>query len=240
MNLITQYKSSPKTADSSDVTLPDKLNEFYGRFDRDNKTTPTSLTCEDSSTPSLVITEHDVRRSFNRLNERKAAGPGKIRPRLLKVCSSQLAPVFTSIFNWSLEICRVPLNYKLSTIIPVPKKSSPVVLNDFRPVALTSVIMKCFEYIFLKFVNTLLPSDIDIFQFAYTENRSVEDAISINVHEILEHLETNKSYARILFIDYSSAFNTIIPQKLYSKLINDLNFPIDIGNWILDFLLKRP
>ena len=43
-----------------------------------------------------------------------------------------------------------------------------------------------------------------------------------------------------MFIDYSSAFNTIIPQKLYNKLVFKLNFPIQISNWILDFLLDRP
>ena len=84
-----------------------------------------------------------------------------------------------------------------------------------------------------------LPPDFDEYQFAYTKNRSVEDAISINVHEILNHLETSQSYARVLFIDYSSAFNTIIPQKLFDKLIV-LKFPIDTCNWILDFLLNRP
>ena len=68
----------------------------------------------------------------------------------------------------------------------------------------------------------------------------VTTAISINIHEILAHLETKKSYCRILFIDYSSAFNTIIPQKLYNKLVNDLHFPVDIANWIMDFMLQRP
>ena len=88
-------------------------------------------------------------------------------------------------------------------------------------------------------IQSFLPPGFDKFQFAYTKNRSVEDAISINVHEILKHLEKSQSYARVLFIDYSSAFNTIIPQKLFDKLIV-LNFPIDTCNWILDFLLNRP
>ena len=62
----------------------------------------------------------------------------------------------------------------------------------------------------------------------------------ITLHEVLSHLEKPNSYVRILFIDYSSAFNTIIPQKLYDKLYYDLKFPIHLCNWILDFLLDRP
>ena len=100
--------------------------------------------------------------------------------------------------------------------------------------------MKCFEKLVLKFIATLLPPEFDSFQFAYREKRSTDDAIAINVHEILNHAEQRNSYSRVLFIDYSSAFNTIIPCKLYDKLLTQLNFPLSICNWILNFLLNRP
>ena len=58
-------------------------------------------------------------------------------------------------------------------------------------------------------------------------------------HELLQHLDTPRSYARVLFVDYSSAFNTIVPQKLFNKLIG-MNVNISLCHWILDFLLKRP
>ena len=133
----------------------------------------------------------------------------------------------------------MPDTFKKSTIIPVPKKASPESFNDYRPVALTSVIMKCFEAIFKVFIQSLLPSDFDPYQFAYRKNRSVEDAVSLNIHEILCHLEKPNSYVRVLFLDYSSAFNNIIPKSLVEKLLA-LDFPIDICNWILDFLVNRP
>ena len=40
-------------------------------------------------------------------------------------------------------------------------------------------------------------------------------------------------------MDYSSAFNTIIPSKLYDKLVQ-LGFQECLCRWILDFLLNRP
>ena len=240
MSEITQYKGARRQADLDDNTLPDRLNSFYARFDRDNKTTPEPITVNEDSAPPFTITEHDVRRSFKTLKVNKAAGPDDIKPKLLRLCSDQLANVFTYIFNWSLETAIVPSCFKKSTIIPVPKKNSPECLNDFRPVALTSVVMKCFEKIVLKFINSLLPSNLDTYQFAYRPKRSIDDAISINTHEILNHLENKNTYARVLFIDYSSAFNTIIPCKLYSKLVNDLKFPLFLCNWLLNFLLERP
>ena len=100
--------------------------------------------------------------------------------------------------------------------------------------------MKCFEKMVLKFINSLLPNVFDSHQFAYRPKRNIDDAISMNVQEILQHCEKKNAYARVLFIDYSSAFNTIIPCKLYSKLMNDLHFPVTLCNCVLDFLLDRP
>ncbi|XP_076613066.1 trace amine-associated receptor 1-like [Chaetodon auriga] len=51
--------------------------------------------------------------------------------------------------------------------------------------------------------------------FAYRPNRSTEDAISMAMHSTLTHLDNNNNtYARMLFIDFSSGFNAVIPSKL--------------------------
>jgi hypothetical protein len=43
----------------------------------------------------------------------------------------------------------------------------------------------------------------------------------------------------MLFIDYSSAFNTIVPSESITKLRN-LGLNTSLCNWILDFLIGRP
>ena len=44
---------------------------------------------------------------------------------------------------------------------------------------------------------------------------------------------------RVLFIDYSSAVNTIMPTKLITKL-RTLGLNTSFCNWILDFLTGHP
>ncbi len=46
------------------------------------------------------------------------------------------------------------------------------------------------------------------------------------------------TYARILFVDFSSAFNTIIPDTLQNKL-TQLSVPTSICQWITSFLTDR-
>ena len=51
----------------------------------------------------------------------------------------------------------------------------------------------------------------------------------------MSHLDKRNTYVRMLFIDYRSAFNTIVPTKLITKL-RSLGLNISLCNWILDFL----
>ncbi|KAK3543291.1 hypothetical protein QTP70_014050 [Hemibagrus guttatus] len=84
-----------------------------------------------------------------------------------------------------------------------------------------------------------LPPTLDPHQFAYHPNRSTEDAISTAIHLALTHLDNNNTYFRMLFIDFSSAFNTVVPSKLTAKL-RDLGICTSICNCIMDFLTNRP
>ena len=61
--------------------------------------------------------------------------------------------------------------------MPSPPKKSPSTLNDYHPVALTSVVMKCFENIVVQHLLTFTSQELDPFQFAYKSHRDVDDAI---------------------------------------------------------------
>ena len=150
-----------------------------------------------------------------------------------------MTSVFADIYNSSLQQCIVPTCFKTSVIIPIPKKAKVSTMNDYRPVALTSVAMKVFEHIMLRYLKSSTAGLLDPHQFAYQTNRSVDDAVALGLHYVMNHLEQPSTYARILFMDFSSAFNTIIPVKLFDKLVS-LNVHPAICHWTLNFLLHRP
>lgn len=76
-------------------------------------------------------------------------------------------------------------------------------------------------------ITSYLPPRFDPHQFAYSANRSTEDATSSALHSALSHLEQQWGYAWLLFVDFSSAFNTILPNRLVTKL-SDLGIPYSI------------
>ena len=111
-------------------------------------------------------------------------------------------------------------------------------MNNLRPVALTPIIMKCFERLVLKLLKREVELQLDPLQFAYKTKRGVEDAFLVFVNNALKHMESPKTFVRILFIDFSSAFNTIQPHIMVEKLLS-LSVNKNLIAWILDFLTNR-
>ena len=98
--------------------------------------------------------------------------------------------------------------------------------------------MKVLERLVLAHLKRITDPVLDQLQFAYRANRSTEDAVNMALHYTLEHLDTAGNYARILFVDFSSAFNTILPSTLEHQL-SLLHVPASTCRWITDFLTNR-
>ncbi|KAL0193320.1 hypothetical protein M9458_011616, partial [Cirrhinus mrigala] len=58
-----------------------------------------------------------------------------------------------------------------------PKKPKITGPNDYRPVALTSVVMKAFEKLVLAYLKDITGPLLDSFQFAYRANSSAFNTI---------------------------------------------------------------
>lgn len=134
-----------------------------------------------------------------------------------------------NIFLLSFQQQKLPKVWKKSIIAPIAKTTKPTSLNDFRPVALTSLVMKSLEKLISMEVLLQVEKLIDPLKFAYRPCRSVYNAGVTLLNFLYCQLDGAKVHARLLFIDFSSAFNTIQPHLLADKLLNQFG-------WILDFL----
>lgn len=190
------------------VTIHSNNKTWFSKDVKNNPSLSTYLPPSPPPTPSFYIQEEQERTCFLKSNKGKAAAPDGVSPAVLKHCAYQLAPTYTNIFNSFLSQCMVPKSFKDSVITPVPKNNKISCLNDYRPIALTSVIMKSFERIKLSHLKQLTTPHMDRYQFAYSANRSVEDAINLFLHKILHQLKTPHTYARVLFIDIDIIITT--------------------------------
>ncbi len=77
-------------------------------------------------------------------------------------------------------------------------------------------------------------------QFAYRSNRKVEDATLISLNLLRRHLKQGETRARLLFVDFSSVFNSTQPHVLAEKLMFNFSLDFSLMGWMLDFLTNRP
>ena len=173
LQTITDYKRKTSHVKDTDVLLPDKLNTFFAHFE-DNTAPPTRPATKDCG---LSFSVADVSKTFKCVNPCKAAGLDGIPSLILRACADQLAGVFTDLFNLSLSHSDVPSCFKMASIVPVPKKAKVSEINDYHPIPLTSVIMKCFERLVKDHITNTLPVTLDPLRFAYRPNRSTMQSL---------------------------------------------------------------
>ncbi len=222
LRTICAFGNKSSVEVSADPLLADELNTFYGRFDCNGGSAALPSSASGSSRQRsenhvITVSEDEVRRALKGVNIRKVAGPDGITGRVLRSCADQLAGLFTSIFNESLATSVVPTSFKKSIIIPVPKNNKPSCLNDYRPVVLTSIVMKVLRDLLRA---TLAPPSLLLWTLFSLLIAIIDQLMmpSLTFSTPPTHIDSsNGNYARLLFIDYSSAFNTIVPTKLLSN-----------------------
>ncbi|KAI5095921.1 hypothetical protein C0J45_14351 [Silurus meridionalis] len=188
---------------------------------------------------TLPLTEAQVRMELRKIKARKAAGPDGISSRLLNTCADQLCGILLYMFDLSLKLGKVPQIWKTSCVVPVPKTPRPKDFGDYRPVALTSHLMKTLERLVLTHLRPRVSPSMDPLQFAYQPGIGVEDAVIFLLNRAISHLEKAGSTVRVMFFDFSSAFNTIQPALLRDKMVY-MGVDHHLSAWTLDYLTDRP
>ena len=141
------------------------------------------------------------------------------------------------MFNLSFKLRIVLRLWKMSCIIPVPKKSRISCMNDLRLVALTAVPMKILERVFLNKFKSYGSPFLDPKQFANQSGRSCEDAILILLDKMYSPLERARfdNSVRLLFFYFSHA---IRPHLLINKMMK-MKIRVYYCRWIMNYLSER-
>lgn len=111
-------------------------------------------------------------------------------------------------------------------------------MENFRPVAFTASLCKCMQRV----VAGELPTNIEEFlyqlQFAYKLKQGVEGASLNLLKTATRYLDLPNSFVRILFMDFTSAFNT---RNIYLLLdhLQRLQVNATLMLWIKEFLKDR-
>ena len=133
----------------------------------------------------------------------------------------------------------MPSQWKRSRVTLIPKCSpAHCIESDLRPISITPSLAKIAETFIFKFFDEHFNSLVDANQFGCTSNRSTTHALIKFSHHIFTASDTSANFIRILFIDFTKAFDLIDHNVLLQKLL-DYNFPQHITVWSMSFLENR-
>ena len=88
-----------------------------------------------------------VSKFLKEVKPNKAAGPDGVHGKILKNCAVSIAYPLSIIFRVSYNSGMIPKEWKLANVVPVHKKGSKTSVENYRPISLTSLVMKIFEKI---------------------------------------------------------------------------------------------
>lgn len=187
----------------------------------------------------LEFTLSDVIEAIEDIKPNAAPGPDEIPTCLLKNCKHSLATPIHMLWSDSMSTGIVPDFYKLSYISPQHKKDSRALPANYRPISLTSHIIKIYERILRKKLVYYLESNnlICSNQHGFRAGRSCLTQLLHHFDDVFESLCNNCDFDSI-YLDYAKAFDKVDHRLLVEKLkVYGIN--PKLVTWIESFLTGR-
>ena len=187
----------------------------------------------------LTISDDDILGAIKQIQNDSACGPDGIPVILLKNCSEELCVPIKMIWTESYSLGTVPKFYKLSHVAPLFKKGDRARAGNYRPVSLTSHIMKVYERILRKSMVEFLDHN-DILcsnQHGFRSGRSCLTQLLSHFDEIMSGL-TNQKDTDAIYLDYAKAFDKVDHRLLLAKLYR-YGFNDKLVKWVESFLTGR-
>lgn len=172
----------------------------------------------------------------------KDSSPGKdgIPYSFLCNLSDSSLKYFLNIINTILLTGNVPSTWKTQIIIPIlkPNKSASDA-SSYRPIALSSVLLKVAEHLVKNRLEWYLESNglLASSQFGFRRGKSTLDSLSIFTTDIRSALSLNHHTISV-FLDISAAYDNVLLTILLEKL-NKLKVPACLSNFIINILAER-
>lgn len=167
------------------------------------------------------ITEEEVRSAIRKLKCGKAPGLDEISAEFLKSAETVVLPFLTNLFNALFENGLFPEEWCRSVIIPLFKKGDVNNPDNYRGIALLSVISKVFTSILNRRLYTWAEDNQKISeeQAGFRKQYSTIDHIYTLVSMIRKCLYgRRKSKLYVIFVDYLKCFDSIDRESLWLVL----------------------
>ena len=216
-------------------------NYFSSVFAQENLLSTPSFNLDKSIDPfaDIEITPAVVYSKLTNLNPAKASGPEGWPILSLKECACELSIPLSILFVKSLDSSTLPTAWKEACVTPIFKKGDRHVVSNYRPISLTSPVVKILESIIKDQIQDHLNSNnlINPCQHGFTMGKSCTTQLLTAVNSWTEALEKGLSID-VIYFDFAKAFDSVPHVRLLTKL-ESYGLTGNLLGWLKSFLSGR-
>ena len=248
-NYTKHFTRSSSTVDSlkengSIITNDDTKAEIFNRYFASVWTQETDQ-APDTDGPAVEdilnnvhITPNKVRKKLSRLKKNKSSGPDSININVLRSCPNFDIPL-ALLYSKSLDSSSIPDDWLHANVMPLHKKGPRTNSANYRPISLTSQVVKIFEKIILDTIKPHLNRTglIQPCQHGFQQKASCISQLLECMENWTQNLD-KKLETDIIYLDFAKAFDTVPHNRLLSKL-SHAGISGKLLTWLRLFLTNR-
>ena len=188
---------------------------------------------------SISFTAQYVFHELSQSSPNEVCGPDLLTPLLLKKSAEFICGPLCNLFYQSMSMGMLPHEWTSANVVPVHKKRYRRSAANYRPISLTSIVVKVMEKIICKQIITALDqyNRLGDAQFGFRAQHSTVSLLLAAVHDRSFCLELWNS-VHCIFLDFAKAFDYVAHEHLLLKL-QCLGIDGRLLQWICSFLTHR-
>ena len=189
---------------------------FYNQF---SDASIYDIDIDDTQSPNFVIDFNHSRvfEILRNLNSSKAMGPDKINGRVLKLCAQSVCKPLSTLFTKGYYSGRIPTEWKSAIVVPVHKKGKKDNVENYRPISLTSIVVKVMERIIRDELMIRCVHMIDPRQHGFLKNKSCTTQLTDFCDSLALSLNNNIR-SDVIYFDFAKAFDSVNHDLILEKL----------------------
>jgi len=236
-NQLGELVSDPKDMGSLLQTQYSKVFSNPNMVDPDEATK--NIPSVDYSIDDMPFSVSDILDAIKDMSAFSAAGPDKFPVAILKECGELLAPIIHKLWCASLETGIIAEKFKSQAVIPIFKGGSKAIPANYRPVSLTSHIIKLFERVVRKKMISFIEEHnlIHPKQHGFRKGRSCLTQLLDHFDDVLRDLNSDAN-SDVIYLDFSKAFDKVDHRILLKKL-HKYGIRGNLHRWLQSFLSDR-
>ncbi|XP_072145595.1 uncharacterized protein [Dermacentor andersoni] len=189
----------------------DLLRELQQKLSSDKPTSSASgKTYDGAPNPDLdrPFTQAELHAALAKLTRNTSSGKDRITNKLLRNLPQSATTALLQYYNDCWEKGDLPAAWKHSEVTMIPKPNKPLLIENLRPISLTSCVGKLLEHMVHDRLRTYLEDNghLPHTMFGFRQHLYTQDVLLLLKVDLLDYLDHRRK-SSILAIDVKGAFD---------------------------------